>query len=323
MMADIVMMALADIHPYENNPRVIKEDAVKAVAASIRNFGWQQPIVVDKDNVIIVGHTRYKAAQYLGLDKAPVLVADDLDEAKVKEYRIADNKVAEYSTWNYSALLRELLEVFDMDMTQFGFAGKNDAPEEGGGMRTARSISDCPRPASSWTPMTSETTISRWFALIAASASRRIDMEIIQADPRKLKPYENNPRVNDKTVEYLMKSIQRYGFRQPIVVDEDMVVLAGHTRLKAALRLNLKTVPVVIAIGLTEEQRRAYRLADNKTADITGWADDLLKAEAEGLDGLVDFGIDYGDIEPAASSGSPGRSETTHTHVCPRCKHEF
>ena len=120
-MAQIEEVPIGDVRPYERNPRRIPEKAVKAVARSIQEFGWQQPIVVDRDNVIIVGHTRYKAAQMLKLETVPVLVAD-LDPEKAQEYRIVDNRVAEYSTWDYTALVRELQEVIDIDMSAFGFS---------------------------------------------------------------------------------------------------------------------------------------------------------------------------------------------------------
>lgn len=121
-------MKLADITPYENNPRN-NEEAVEYVANSIREFGWQQPLVVDKDLVIIAGHTRYKAALKLGLDSAPVVIADSLTEEQVKAYRLADNKTAEAATWNEEALLAELGEI-GIDMTMFGFDPKMIAGED-------------------------------------------------------------------------------------------------------------------------------------------------------------------------------------------------
>lgn len=110
-----------DVHPYPNNPRN-NDEAVEYVANSIREFGWQQPIVVDTDGTIIAGHTRLKAAQRLGMDTVPVVVADNLTPAQVNAYRLADNKVAEASTWDMEALAVELegLEV-DFDMTMFDF----------------------------------------------------------------------------------------------------------------------------------------------------------------------------------------------------------
>ena len=110
-----------DVHPYPNNPRN-NDEAVEYVANSIREFGWQQPLVVDTDGTIIAGHTRLKAAKSLGMDTVPVVVADNLTPAQVNAYRLADNKVAEAATWDMEALAVELegLEV-DFDMTMFDF----------------------------------------------------------------------------------------------------------------------------------------------------------------------------------------------------------
>lgn len=110
-------LSLTAIKPYERNPRK-NEAAVKSVAESIKQFGFQQPIVVDKDNVIVVGHTRYKAAQYLGLQKVPCVRADMLTAEQVKAYRILDNKLNELATWNFEALGKEL-KSFDFDFTGF------------------------------------------------------------------------------------------------------------------------------------------------------------------------------------------------------------
>ena len=95
----IELKPLSSIQPYPNNPRM-NDDAVETVAASIKEFGFRQPIVVDGDGVIICGHTRYKAALHLGLDKVPVHVAKDLSPEQIKAYRIADNKTAELAEWN-------------------------------------------------------------------------------------------------------------------------------------------------------------------------------------------------------------------------------
>lgn len=116
---DIVQKRVDEIFPYEKNPRK-NDDAVEAVANSIREFGWKQPIVVDRDGVIIVGHTRYKAAKMLGLETVPVLVASDLTDEQAKAYRIVDNKTNEIAEWDFQ-LLSEELEGLDMDMEQFGF----------------------------------------------------------------------------------------------------------------------------------------------------------------------------------------------------------
>lgn len=113
--------SINDVHPYQNNPRN-NDEAVEYVANSIREFGWQQPIVVDADSTIVAGHTRLKAAKMLGMETVPVVVADNLTPAQVNAYRLADNKVAEAATWDIEALAVELegLEV-DFDMTMFDF----------------------------------------------------------------------------------------------------------------------------------------------------------------------------------------------------------
>lgn len=112
--------SIDDIKPYENNPRN-NDDAVDAVANSIKEFGWQQPIVVDIGGVIIAGHTRYKAAQKLGLKTVPVVVAKDLSEEQVKAYRLADNKSGELASWDFDMLNEEIDNIKDIDMSQFGF----------------------------------------------------------------------------------------------------------------------------------------------------------------------------------------------------------
>lgn len=112
--------SIDEIKPYENNPRD-NDDAVDAVANSIKEFGWQQPIVVDNEGVIIAGHTRYKAAQKLGLKHVPVVVADNLTPDQVKAYRLADNKTAELADWNMDLLNDELDQIRDIDMSDFGF----------------------------------------------------------------------------------------------------------------------------------------------------------------------------------------------------------
>src|SRR5579871_6194543 len=104
-----------------------------------------------------------------------------------------------------------------------------------------------------------------------------------------IRPYENNPRLNDAAVEAVAASIREFGFRQPIVVDEDGVIIVGHSRLKAALKLGLEVVPVHVAVGLSKAQAKAYRIADNQTAQLSGWDDDKLPLE---LAGLQELGFD-------------------------------
>ncbi|TVQ62826.1 MAG: chromosome partitioning protein ParB [Phycisphaerales bacterium] len=114
-------------------------------------------------------------------------------------------------------------------------------------------------------------------------------------------PYDRNPRRNDHAVDAVASSIAAFGFRVPIVVDEDGVILAGHTRLKAAQKLGLGTVPVHVARGLTAEQARAYRIADNKTAELASWDAELLPIELEALQ-LADVDLASLGFDPAELS---------------------
>jgi len=113
---------IEQIIPYKNNPR-INDGAIEKTAMSIREYGWQQPIVVDNDGIIIVGHTRLKAAQSMGLEECPVHVADNLTEAQVKAYRIADNKTGELAEWDMELLKSEIAELdslnFNIELTGF------------------------------------------------------------------------------------------------------------------------------------------------------------------------------------------------------------
>ena len=116
---DIVTKPRVELVPYENNPRH-NDEAVEYVANSIKEFGWKVPIVIDKNNVVVAGHTRLKAAEMLGIDDIPCIIADDLSEDQIKAYRLADNKVAEFAGWDFSALDFELDQI-ELDMLEFGF----------------------------------------------------------------------------------------------------------------------------------------------------------------------------------------------------------
>lgn len=119
------MTALADIKPYDRNPRIIPQAAVDSVARSIQAFGFRQPIVVDGNGVILAGHTRYKAAQQLGMTEVPVVWQTDITDIQARGYRIADNKVAELSAWDRDALdaeVRDLADLGDLDIGAIGLA---------------------------------------------------------------------------------------------------------------------------------------------------------------------------------------------------------
>lgn len=116
---NLIQMNIDDLVLYENNPRN-NDGAVDAVAASINSFGFKVPIIIDKNNVVVCGHTRVKASKKLGMTEVPCIVADDLNEEQIKAFRLADNKVSELAEWDMDKLAEELKQI-DMDMLQFGF----------------------------------------------------------------------------------------------------------------------------------------------------------------------------------------------------------
>lgn len=120
-----VWVDIDKVRPYERNPRR-NDDAVEAVANSIREFGFQNPIIVDKDYVIIAGHTRFKAAKSLGMKQVRITVADNLTPEQVRAYRLVDNKTGELSGWNFPMLDEELEAVAEIDMSLLGF----DEPQD-------------------------------------------------------------------------------------------------------------------------------------------------------------------------------------------------
>jgi hypothetical protein len=117
---EIVTKSIHELTPYEKNARK-NNKAVPLVAKSIEQFGFKVPIVIDRNNVIVCGHTRYKAAHALGIEEVPCIIADDLNDQQIKAYRLADNKVAEVSKWDKGILSLEMNEIFDFDMSEFGF----------------------------------------------------------------------------------------------------------------------------------------------------------------------------------------------------------
>lgn len=123
-------------------------------------------------------------------------------------------------------------------------------------------------------------------------------MEIIYKPVSDLIPYENNPRKNDEAVQYVANSIKEFGFKVPIIVDSDNVIVTGHTRLKAAIKLGLTEVPVIVADDLTEEQINAFRLADNKVAEMADWDFDRLDLELDEIDfDMSEFGFELQTVE--------------------------
>lgn len=157
--------------------------------------------------------------------------------------------------------------------------------------------------------------------------------EIIETKLKDIKPYENNPRINEASVDAVAESIKKFGFQNPIIVDKNGVIIAGHTRYKAAERLGLKTVPVIYAKDLTDEQARAYRLADNKVGETSLWDFDLLDIELQSITDIdMDIFGSWGEIpdfeEPAQDQEAgeeiqDGPAEAPVTCECPRCHFRF
>lgn len=152
----------------------------------------------------------------------------------------------------------------------------------------------------------------------------KLRAEVTEIPISEVRPYENNPRLNDRAVPMLMESIRTFGFNVPIIIDKDNVVIAGHTRLKAAERLGMKTVPCVRAEDLSEEQARAFRLADNKAAELARWDFEKLYGELESLKvtapelDMSAFGFDEIRFEQKQTT----KEEVPDGRViCPRCGH--
>ena len=157
-------------------------------------------------------------------------------------------------------------------------------------------------------------------------------MKIIDIDINKLIPYEKNPRKNDGAVEPVANSIREFGFKVPIVIDKENNVVCGHTRLKAAKKLGMKTVPCIIADDLSEEQIKAFRLADNKVGELAEWDFDLLGEELDGIfdidmgDFGFDFGSDTGFNEDALNelfADAPEKEKKPKMIKCPHCGEVF
>lgn len=152
-------------------------------------------------------------------------------------------------------------------------------------------------------------------AKIPPPRTAELHVELWHVD--RVKPYDRNPRVNDSAVEAVARSISAYGFRQPIVVDEQGVILVGHTRYKAARRLGLDQVPVHVASGLSPEKARAYRIADNKLHELSAWDAELLGSELKELDAagadlsLLGFGA-AGLSEAMAPPKNAGKTDPDH-----------
>lgn len=158
-------------------------------------------------------------------------------------------------------------------------------------------------------------------------------MRIVDKKLSELKPYENNPRNNERAVEPVMNSLKEFGFKQPIVIDTDGTIIVGHTRFEAAKRLGLETVPCLVANDLTPAQIQAYRLVDNKTNEFADWDFEKLSEELDGLSidfDMSEFGFDFNIFETQTfSTNTSGEINTENyedgkfEHECPRCGFKF
>lgn len=159
-------------------------------------------------------------------------------------------------------------------------------------------------------------------------------MQIIEVKVNDLKEYENNPRINEKAIKPVMNSIQEFGFKVPLVIDKNNVIITGHTRVEAAKRLGLETVPCIIADDLSEEQIKAFRLVDNKTSEYAEW--DFMKLEEELREfnefdfdiSLFDFSLSFTEEleekeEDIPESFDEYDEDIETKHQCPKCGYEW
>lgn len=154
-----------------------------------------------------------------------------------------------------------------------------------------------------------------------------MELKIEYVDINSIKPYENNPRHNEEAIPYVMNSIKEFGFKVPIVIDKNNEIVAGHTRYKASIELGLEKVPCIIADDLTDEQIKAFRLADNKVSEQASWNFDLLEEELEDLDiNMEDFGFlktEDVNLDDFFEENNTQKEEKKETIICPYCQKEI
>ena len=158
-------------------------------------------------------------------------------------------------------------------------------------------------------------------------SQKKIDAKYVPIDT--ISEYDNNPRRNDYAVDAVAASIKQFGWRQPIIVDSDMIIIAGHTRFKAAKALGLTTVPVVMADQLTPREVGKFRLADNKTGELAKWDPALLNQQLDKLSSILSM-TQFGFPEKKQPKGSgsnelppAAEDEDSDIIICPRCKRPF
>lgn len=150
--------------------------------------------------------------------------------------------------------------------------------------------------------------------------------ELIKVNIRDIVPYENNPRKNEKAVDAVAESIEQVGYNNPIIVDEDMIILAGHTRRLSLIKNGAKEVEVLQVTGLTDEQKKKYRLLDNKTGEYASWDYVALMEEMQGLEWgnlELDWGLDSGEEQEEAEEPEEEEAEEEFEYECPECGYKF
>lgn len=160
-------------------------------------------------------------------------------------------------------------------------------------------------------------------------------IKVIEKDINELVPYENNARINDKAVDVVANSIKEFGFKQPIIIDKNNVIVAGHTRTLACKKLGITKVPCIVADDLSEEQIKAFRIADNSSAQVAEWDMDKLQQEIQDLNfDFYELGLQE-QLDEIANSlvkletkdneydNQELKENTTKFHICPNCGCEF
>ncbi len=160
-----------------------------------------------------------------------------------------------------------------------------------------------------------------------------MNLNIVYKKISEINEYQNNPRINDEAIEPVMESIKNFGFLVPIVLDKNDVIIAGHTRKKAAEKLHIETIPCIYAEYLTEEQVRAFRLADNKTAEFSQWdieklekeLSDIMDIDMESLFHFADFDTENIDVsdDDFLQQYESSQNKKNKMIVCPHCGKEF
>ena len=229
----LIYKHIDELVPYENNPRD-NEKAVDAVANSIKEFGFKVPVIIDENNIIVAGHTRVKASKKLGVTEIPCIVADDLTEEQIRAFRLADNKVAELSEWDFKKLEEELADI-TMNMEDFGFESKKNDSENPYTMKV-----DIPKyePMSEEAPPLSE--------LVNLEKVEELKREIDEADiPEDVKDFLRCATYRHAVFDYgriaeyychAEADVQNLMERSALVIiDFDKAIEYGYTNLKTKL----------------------------------------------------------------------------------------